>query len=431
MRSLALLASMLCVGACATGKNGPDLSGAQLPYTLPETSAKARLDVVVTKCADYDSQSGVFIKHNVAIRPTAYIDVAAEAGTSANDQYTLTGAALSSWTESRDIAVELYPTGAVKSVNSVAADRTAAVITNVLKGVASLIPLVGASGPPLPYTCTPATLAAARRVELLERRADNLRSTLLSANAKDAAEANKAIEALVAEIGRLRTSDVLHAELPATAIDLRRNYGTVAWPGGALRKLFQKPDNTFVEPHFQLSYCVDRVVGADPEAKCERRDVSIYPDHAKADCGADSDCSRTLVLREPIAVLVSLLATGDGFGERQGKVIKAATLPSTQLGRYSYLSFAAGAGGSRTIKLTLDEYGRKTSFGWKSDAIAETVTGGAVSAIDAAASVKKASDGQSVASMKAQIEDLETQQKLNKLIACKEIILAGGYKCEE
>jgi hypothetical protein len=425
----------LSLTACVTTRNnGPDLSGAELAYNLPETSAKARLDVVVLKCADYDSQTGAFIKNNIAVRPTAFIDVSADSGTRSEDQYKLTGAALSSWTQSRDVAVELYPTGAVKSVNSTAADRTAAVVTNILKGVATFIPLVGASGQPPVFTCTPATLEAARQVELLERHADALRASLAKEpNPKRAAETGKAIEAIVAEIGRARASEALHAEIPGTAVDLGKTHGTIDWPAGALRKLFQGPDNAKVEGHFAVEYCVAEVVGADPEAKCAKGPQSAdRPPPGKADCGSDANCSRTLVLREPVPVLLSLLAVGDGFPERQQqKVIKAATLPATQWGHYSYLSFAAGGADSRTIKLTLDEYGRKTSLGWKSDAKAETLTGGAASALEAATAVKKASDGQSVASMKAEIEDLETQQKLNKLLACKEIILAGGYTCPE
>ena len=61
-----------------------------------------------------------------------------------------------------------------------------------------------------------------------------------------------------------------------------------------------------------------------------------------------------------------------------------------------------------------------------------TVAGSFAGASGAAAGILTTLQGPSdLDKMKKEIDALETQQKLNSLLACKAIIEAGGYKCEE
>jgi hypothetical protein len=107
----------------------------------------------------------------------------------------------------------------------------------------------------------------------------------------------------------------------------------------------------------------------------------------------------------------------------------SASFPVAQWGTLERLYLGAGFGSAREVSLTLDKFGRTTEMKWSSEARAENITGTASSAAEQVQ--KFVSANSEVARSKEEIEALETQQTLNRLRACEEILERGGSKCPE
>jgi hypothetical protein len=102
----------------------------------------------------------------------------------------------------------------------------------------------------------------------------------------------------------------------------------------------------------------------------------------------------------------------------------------SQWGELSELPLRAAFGENYTFAFGLDEFGRRTSASWKSDARGESITGSGVSIVDAANGVRTAFKTD-VQEQQDEITRLETQQKLNELEFCRQVIEAGGFKCPD
>jgi hypothetical protein len=258
-----------------------------------------------------------------------------------------------------------------------------------------------------------------------------LAAALENANSAQATELATALAGIDAEIGRLATSDALHFELPAKPVSFSANGGFLSWdlddlPAAALTPTTAKP--------FGVGYCIEAQTEPDPEAKCDLAMVragearSIPIPSAPDGCGADKACTRTIVMREPKRALLTIVAEGAAFGSKQGKRLKAVGLPVTQWGEYTLLSTSVGLAESRTVGFSLDEFGGKTTFAWKSDARAESITGGLGSALEPGAALAGKIRDRELAEDKAELDRLETDQKLRNARACKAILDEGG-KC--
>src|SRR5206468_10235069 len=126
--------------------------------------------------------------------PTVTITPIANPNPNAKQRYTLYGADLSSFWKDRDLTAELYPDGALKSVNGGVADKTGAIFTNILKTAAGIVTLFAApSPPPVPVTgkCTTDTNDALARVVALRGQIKKLRNRLPGATPKETQDLQK------------------------------------------------------------------------------------------------------------------------------------------------------------------------------------------------------------------------------------------------
>lgn len=416
-----LAAAVIMLSGCTNGARPTSAgstaitSAAYYDYVLPETSAKLSLQVSITGC----QPSAMFKIEPVVV-------VAAVRGPTT---YRLVGGDLSNWFKSHELAITSYDTGALKTVNSADADKTFGVITNVLKGVISVAAIAGA---PVPsgIDCAPQTKLAVASVKALRERRSALAKSLETATPATAPGIAAAITAADAEIGRLAASDTLRFELPAKAVDLGHAGGEVAWSSDDMPEMLMAPPTGISA--FTVAYCVGEQLTAEPEATCKLDQATAGKGEAKGgttpptSCGSDTACSRTIVMREPKRAVLTFVGKGQAFDKKIGKPVKSVALPIAQWGSVTMLSTSVGLAQSRTVGFGLDEYGGRNSFAWKSDARAETMTGGAATALETGAALTGKVRDASLTADKAELDRLETGQKLAKARACQAILDSGG-----
>ena len=102
-----------------------------------------------------------------------------------------------------------------------------------------------------------------------------------------------------------------------------------------------------------------------------------------------------------------------------------------QWGEITYFPLKAKFGESKSLKLALDEFGRRSGLTWASAARGEEMTSASGGIVDAAAAYRTAQESEATKPMKAEIDELETQKKWNALKRCKSIIEAGGTECPD
>lgn len=420
---LAVTATCVLLSGCAGGLRPaqpvPPDDALSIEYNLPITSARATIELVLLDCP----ATGPLVRPSVALQPVSSgnADVAG--------RFRLHTTALSSWTKNRQVAVELHGNGAIKSVNGAVTDRTGAIIGNVLKSLTSLVGLLDQQAERTTVkACNAATRKALADIATLGRRVEILRGEIATAPPARTVEIKAAIDALAAEAARIRTERLLVTVPRDLTIFGGPHQGSIAIDATELAR-WTDPASATPLTNLRLTYCVDR---PDAEGECSPTPTGPVPRPtmpAGADC-AKYDCQRTIVLREPvIGRLRVVTASGDFAGMRVGRQLAELRLPVSQWGTLSYIPLTAGFGESRSFALGLDEFGRRTSFTWKTDARGEGFTGGVAGVVDATSALVTRARGRDLAEQQAEITELQTQQTLNRLRFCREVIAAGGFTC--
>jgi hypothetical protein len=426
MKHFALLSALALVGCCtdnpsqSSGEPAPRDTAA-IEYSVPETSAKLGVDVTITECSP-KSAAEQYAMLKVEVTPTF-------AAVASKTRYRLVGADLSSWWTSHDLLITKYDSGTIKTVNSTSANRVLPAITNVIKGLVSVFAIAG-SGNRNGLNCSDEVRSALKAAKDLGVKVKAAQAGLTTASPASAVSMGAALTIYTNEIARIKTSAPLHFTLKPQEVVFDKSAGYVDWPITDFPEKSFKADS--LEPKsFRLVYCLSEEVAGQPSCTVKSADgaKSISNPAAPTSCVGDPNCTKTIVLRQPKQGILTVVLEGEAYGDGQGKIALSKSFPVAQWGEFSVLSSSVGLAENQTVSFSLDEYGSKTTFGWKSDARAESVTGGVGSVLDSTATLAGKLDGQDLAREKAEIDELQTQQKLNQLRACKAIIEAGGYTC--
>lgn len=441
----------LLLGGCGSGARPQSVSSAaSIQYQLPITSAKVSVDLTLQDCT-----SGPVAAAKVTISAVANPNPAEE------QRFRLYGANLASFNKNRQVAIELHPNGAIKSINGGVSDRTGALITNVLKTAASFVGFGtdDGTGKQLSGACNTATNEALTAVTSLKGRISGLRSGLSEAAPADAEATRLAIDALAAEIARLRGPDgPLNLKLERE-IEFRKGRvsngsdeaitattgGQIQWAPAELSKWLTLPPKAAPTTLFSMGYCVSKATDyykkdavkclAGKAAAGQRVEDAANGagDVQKASCydtNPKLSCKETIVFREPVpAVLVIISTSPTSLAQAAtDKKMAAQDISISQWGDLDELALQVGLGDNFAMSAGFDEFGRRSSFSWKSDARGEALTGALSSVVDAAGALNR-SFNTDLETQQAEITRLETQQKLNKLAFCREVIEAGGFTC--
>ena len=436
---------VLCVTGCKRKDVVPDdgmPSASSITYALPDTSVKVAVTLTLESCDPAPAA-----KPSISITPVA---VATE-----HNRYTLDGEVLKSFFEKRSFNVELYDNGTLKSVSTTSTDATAGIIGGVIK----LATMFGAPsgnrttlGP-----CNQQTL------DNLGLR-DTLRSRLKALQQAQQTHSNphdggKNIEAIAQEIARLESGPLqvkLSKTIPIRPSDAddKSDSGRIKWTYGEFWKWYDVPraDRKNTAENFALNFCVSELsAGATGCLGGEVSTSSAAPgaDDIKVDPGCGS-CAKHLVFREPAngAIILSAVRDGDFYStarttsDQSGNLSRGGTLsaddvvgkkkiPISQWGTADYVDLNVGFGEDITLSASFDPFGRKQKFGWTSNARGDGIVSGLNTIASEYQTASSARDGEDLAAAKAQIDELETLQKLNKLENCRSILENGGFTCPD
>lgn len=473
--------AFVCLGLAGCGSSprySPEAS--TITYTLPETHVK--IDAVLT-LKDCD---GMIADADVTITP-----LAKASDPSTELRFSLSGSGLTSFWDSRDVKLDLYPNGTIKSLNATSNDKTPAIIAGAIKLAAS-VALAGVSIQQSDrYTCNYYTDKALEHKKSLKREMAKLRKETVTS--KDPKALGEQVNALAQEIARLETGE-LQIKLSET-VEIGRKIGATGkymeggiiewdaekfarwtdkacleddkdcegWKPAVVASTPQdKTEGTTVDPDpldsasqitptltlkpFSIGYCIasfdapikNECTDGNPDvwgkfgaARAESVECRKWRDPEKKDEPPVQDCPVTMVLRGPGMANIMVTALSDHYGEKKNTVLKSGVINVPQWGGFEYFDLSASFGQSKTLSLSLDEFGRKTSFGWISNASGEGIVSGLNTVGDSYNTYRTTRDGEDLAELKARLDELDTIKKLNALENCKAILDAGGFVCPE
>lgn len=433
-----------CTNTSSSSKTAVLAEASTIQYTLPDT--RALIDVTLTlETCDFTPKARAI----VSVTPYAV-----QSAPTDKLSFELRGSELESFWKKRDIKIALHPHGALKTINAGSQDATAGIIGGFIKLAAGA---AGADGTPEPTECNDATNVALEKYRDLTLAVRALRNEIELASDADAVA--KQIVALTQEIARLETSELQIKLSTRIGFEKRARVnddgdivgvvtgGLIQWKRSDFDKWtlpHRNPGSRRAEPDgkvdaFSFAYCV-RETTASGSNSCTTEEAAAFAKLDEVSIGTvacvndNSRCPKTMVFRDPVSARIVVVAAGNNFTNRgvavpESTKIGGGDLSLAQWGELSYLDLSVGFGGARSIALALDGYGRKTQFGWTSNARGEGIVNGLNTINDAYSSARSAADGEGLQSMKDRVTRLETQQKLNKLENCAAILDNGGFVC--
>lgn len=412
------------LGACAV--TDPQ-EGSSINYRMPRADVDSAISLTLNDCED--TSKGIELDIN------ATMDLAVKSG--AQDKYfSIKGIDLASSRIKRDLKITLGESEVISAVNANASDRSPAIAVNVLKSAALVAAFVASPAIDLGVKCKQEVKDAIKRNDLITKEIKRLNHELAIAKpnfAKNAATI-KNINKLAREIVDRRKNMlevVLKNEIKIDRISIDKktiNQGVIL-DKSAFAKWLENPTQNVVAALFRLSFRADAV--DTPIDKIRPVRGSWLPHRS---CGFSMKVPDPVLVKVVVAfdVLRGSEPPSDLLEEWDGRKIGLLTIPAAQWKDPAEICLDAGFGESRSVGLSFDEFGRRTEFSWKSEATGEVTSGAVVGAVPDLVSLGTTIEGRSeLAEQKAKIEKLETQQKLNKLQACHEIIEAGGFDCED
>ena len=414
---------LACPTAAWAGAARPDFE--LIRYRLPETAVSARISLTLESC-----DSDPVVSGELAI-------VAEADGSEA--EFPLTTGRLKSNFIKRELKLSLHDTGAIATLGSANENRVGAIVGDAIKFVAQVagafvhggaplaMPSKALPPPPLGSACSPEALEALARVKAIDDRLAAWRTAPAPADPVAASAQSRAIDRLATERAALRVG-LLHADLvaPLDLGDLPKTtpaYMVTTTPrmdGRRVPWLAKEPAADAVKVAWTVN---PPEGGAFPAQTATTACRSALAPGAKDKKGKLGICLPRPVYAKVQAQLISSWISSGGGATSSLKAAK--TLPFPQWGDVQFLDLTAK--GDRVVNLSLDKFGRTSEASWTAKARAETIAAGLAGAAEQAAAFAAANS--SSARQKAEIDALTTQQTLNRLRACREILAAGGSAC--
>lgn len=402
MRYLPVVATAVMATSCVhqpPGSHQPIFS-----YAMPRSDVFASIALTLEAC----DRGQLIVTGDMVTMAIAGADRVVE----------LTSADLTSARVKRQLDIALHDTGTIASLNSVAEDRSAAIIGNALTFAGTIArAAMGFAESASKHRCTTEVQSALRRVATIDTLIPALRQAPQPVDARAYRDRLATLDRLLAERASLR-SGVLRLDM-MLPLDLAAARG----PG--------KPAHNVSITLGQFTPWLDGVAKSTTTALelSWRTDRAAPPVDAYANCDA---AFPYICLASPVEVALtySLISETGAAIALLGAVSGSDRVPVPQWGTPTLLPLDVGFGGARNIALTIDKFGRRTALKWASAAQAETITAGLAGIATPAAGLAAALAPKTETEIQTtEIQALQTRQQLNRLRACKEILSRGGSAC--
>lgn len=426
MKSLGLALCLAVCGCCVTSKETDHvgLKATDFVYQTPMTVAALKGQAVLVDCDD--KSLTVSLSLNIVSKVVGDPD----------GVFVIPASSLETFSQKQSLDVELYDNHTIKAINTTSSDKTATIVTNVFKGLATIFKFgaVGAAfpGPGVANStlCNDKTIDALGDVDLAERNISTAWDQMSSASAPDTEGLKVKIDALASRradrISKLLTQEVSEKlVIPASSPGELADEKFIILTAEDFADWVKTPNDDAI---ITLGY---KLTGPPPES--ETASTSPCLKSKGADPDRPAYCASSIVLSNSVEATIVITADAGNIQDVEtGDVLGKETLIVPQWGTVSYLPLNVGFGSSRTVKMALDAYGRKQSFSWNSEATGETITGGAVSMLDAASGAVSASRSPSEQEdMTAEIAAIKARIELDQLRKCELIRDGGGTDCSD
>ncbi|MCP4896621.1 MAG: hypothetical protein GY906_06550 [bacterium] len=421
--SIILLLPLTVISSgCATTEPG---SSAGMTYAHPRTDGLVTVGVVLKECGETLART----KFDVDVK------MVSKAGKDSTRTYHLSGSDLASYSIKRGLTIGVDDNGVIKSINSENSNRTAAIISNVIKTGATLVPSMVATEVTI---CKPEAKNAVDEANTLKDKIASLKASINSGSTPDQIEKNiKTINRFAAELAALRTG-ILRVDTKGTFKSDLKN-GEQAIPESGICTgtdgipLDTKPFEKWFDPTFVTSTVFTdhfKITGCVTENAAPARVIPLV----EKSTGRRRDCELQIELPNPASIKAQLTLVGPVYPRVPGSNAPAPgpnmTMHAAQLNSTGTLCLDVGFGESRTVGMKFDSFGRKTEFTWNSEARGEAISGAIAGYASGLTGIADSLEGTSeLAAQKEEIDRLKTQKTLNELRQCEAIIEAGGYEC--
>lgn len=450
-RIAALLVSTTALGACMHSGTPPASSlgpsAANFTYYAPSAQVNLVGDFVLLRCEA--GRDGIQVSSSLSLVASGDADTDAA--------FSVEGASLMSAIQRRELAIELYDNGTLKSVNASSSDQTGAVVVNILKTIGSIAGAVmGAAAPAtesgstqVPSPCNAETARALEQADQYRAALESLRGSLIGANPADVESIGARMELIAHQLALLITTRLtitVNRQLdlgdgPTGAGESR----PIQWRLRDLARWFANdqasspcqamPGSDFGDGGddpcaattslLAMTYSVSAVDVAPPQDR-----MAQSPCRLSAQPSAE--CGRTIVMPRPARATITFRAeTPSVVGRPNGAVLGRAAVAVPQWGYATYLPVNVRAFQSRSVGYTFNTFGERQSFKWNSQATAENATGAIQAGSEAAAGIVTTVRGPTeTARLTAENAELEARMANNRLRLCEQAILAGATTCE-
>jgi len=406
-------------------------SGVGIDYRLPRTDVGVALTYKFLGCvkegdADKAEKFAMSVEAKLIAIP----------GADSRTLYHVDGSLLQSWRVKRSLGITVSDEGVLTGISTSNADQTPAILAGGLKILAAIAPLLASAQPPtclevLEHFYGPAVAALKRQADLKFKIAE-LNTLLADPVTPPSVRAQKTRLRTLLATELVRVEDSL-----AVKTNAKINLGEVA-PGdhGVSGKL--ELDAAPFASWFSSTIADNvrkQLIGHYFGIKFESTKLS--PTTIAAITSAKppkhkSDCKLAISVPKMSLAHVNLLPEGEALAKTESdKSIAHIDVPLAQWESPATLCLDAGFGESTTLAFKYDKFGRATEFQWGSEATGANIVAAAAGATADAMTIYKAVAGPTaLEEAKAELDTLDTQQKLNKLRACKAILDAGGSDCD-
>ncbi len=391
--ALILLGSLVTT-ACATTQ---PYEAAGIDYRLPQTDATVTETLTLTSCTPLATDADLTIEPKAGAQP---------------GYYHLAGENLASARIKRDIKVDVSEHGVITGINSSNEDKTPEIVGNVIKTIGS----IASTGMAAFWKEDP------RQLKLKDEIA-RLRAVLVNDPRRPGAV--KALNAAAAELATLQEG-ILKVETNAV-LELNR-------PKGANETALTTVDLEFAP----FARWFDEPAGTIPGKAHQAALLAAFGLKWKASLKAKGDptpqptlpaakslraCGFAIVVPAVAGIEVSVTEPGTALpADLEAKK----QLPAAQWTDPNKLCLDVGFGEQRDVDLTFNAYGQTTEFHWGSQARAATVSGAIAGYAPDVGGIVTSIKGRSLAAKKAEIDKIDTDQKLQEARRCKRILDAGG-----
>jgi len=436
--------------------NSMPIEGMSISYNLPMTRATLTATYTLESC---DTLPKVGLRTAVSTSSVANSDEKLH--------FRINASTLKSKRKNKNVSVVLHANGAINTIGSTITDQTPAIVGGLINFAASVLSFGDSSGERQAIdpaegvvVCNTTTLAALKLRDELRREIKGIRESFLSGT--DQKKKAERVDALSAELARVIMGPLTIERSRALDLNDRESRGAVIkWKDSEFSKWLKKEKTTdrngiliddknglAIESKsmdlFSLKYCIyssnEEGVTADSVNSCSDDGLAKPFNGLPSEevlCIGGSKCLRQIVLREPVQASVTITAVNSNEIRKSASVnylkddvISTSRIRVSQFGEINYLPLTVGFGGNRTSSLTLDEYGRKSSFMLNSSASVAGFVRGLNSVVQNVTNFRSATaDATPLEVQQATITELDTRLRLNRLEACRIIIESGGFTC--